>query len=546
LELEGFTSMQFSGRTVWLHENGSTELLKGLEGLVEVDDTGPAPARYCNTQSMRAYLVLRSFTTRICELFQHLASGSSYAIAKQKENSKVVDPWLNARDHPEPEDVVMGEDAQPKFTKPLSYDMKNAPDARFEKLLGLCLGSGAGVSSSSVAFRHFDTPTGFMTPSESTLLTHHGLVLKFHPQLALPDPNLIADVIGRHFLAGLGDTIEEQTENLALLKTGLSALRLTRVGDELTHLYKCIDIAIQCRAGCIPVMSGSRYEGTVVMGGPGAVLIHNGADFPFESVTSLKQTFLSISAHVVHLAAIANLLTSDADTRALIKDVTSMVGLREFCLVSSIDQQGKDEVIRRASNLEFSPDTWVINPANLKALFKLIASPSTLNGEVHPIGRMSLFETDMVTVAMSMFGEKSAPSWDIPSGVLCSLKAANPPSPPSAKVQGKQKNRGDISDAAWVMVIRRTDLFSAVADFRVMADTLSYRSSSSALAKKVGHRVFGRDRMAEFWGDLREALRVINPNAAYDEVGISQKRIASDTPSTLRASEEPKRRRMAY
>jgi hypothetical protein len=99
------------------------------------------------------------------------------------------------------------------------------------------------------------------------------------------------------------------------------------------------------------------------------------------------------------------------------------------------------------------------------------------------------------------------------------------------------------------MVIRQTDLISAVEEFREMASSLKYRSSSSALAKKVGHRVFSRDRMAEFWGPLRAALKSTNPLAKYEEGGEdSLKRGADDSPVTV--TEEgvgaKKRRRMGY
>jgi hypothetical protein len=90
-------------------------------------------------------------------------------------------------------------------------------------------------------------------------------------------------------------------------------------------------------------------------------------------------------------------------------------------------------------------------------------------------------------------------------------------------------SKGDISDAAWVMVVRGTDLFSTVDEFRKMASTLTYRSTSSVLAKRVGHRVFSRDRMAEFWIPMREALRTVNPLVEFEDAGATLKRGATDS-----------------
>lgn len=177
-------------------------------------------------------------------------------------------------------------------------------------------------------------------------------------------------------------------------------------------------------------------------------------------------------------------------------------------------QDVRDNIIRAAADLEFESDEWVVNPANLRAAFSLISDLSSLKADTHPIGRLALFSKDPVLVALSCFGEKSVPTWAIPNGTKCSLAKMLPPTPPSAPRGRSQK--GDISDAAWIMVVRSTDLFSAVDEFKKMATTLQYTSTSSVIAKKVGHRVFSRDRMGEFWKELREALRHVNPNAKFE------------------------------
>jgi len=543
LEEAGFSSMEFSGRSIWVKENASKDdfLIASSEG--DVDPTGPHPARFCNTDSFRAYLVLRSFTTRICELFHFLSSeGSPYAISLQKKHSLLKKPYIHARDDT-PADVAMeGTFPGPEFDKPIAVQAGDN-DRRFQSLLRCVSGSNGLVTTSSGVLTSLpETWNGFLTSGVTTGITSHGIICKFHPQLALPDANLIGDVLGRRFLAGLGEDLEEQTENLDLLKSGLSSLRLTRLGDELTHLYRCLDLAIECNAGCVPIFTRNVYEGCLISGGPGATLIHNGAKFPFLSISSLKQDMLNVSTHATALGHIAAVLPETMVEA--IKECRSMVDLRKLCLAAQVTQQERELVIRHAANLEYSTDDLVINPANLKRCFTILSNLSLLTPN-DPIGRMALFETDPVVVALSMFGEKTAPSWDIPNGTPCSLKKGSPPAPPTE--QRKKGSRGEVSDAAWVMVIRQTDLFSAAEEFRKMASTLVYRSSSSVLAKKVGHRVFGRDRVGEFWTQMREALRTINPNAEYEDAGVASKRNASDSPSTVVEGEPTsKRRRMDF
>lgn len=84
--------------------------------------------------------------------------------------------------------------------------------------------------------------------------------------------------------------------------------------------------------------------------------------------------------------------------------------------------------------------------------------------------------------------------------------------------------RSITSDATWVMVIRTTDIFTAVDEFRRMGETGCYRSIPSATAKKSGHRVFSRDRMGEFWSELRAALVMVNPSVDFRVMGEALKR----------------------
>lgn len=541
LESLGFVSIQMAGRKVWVKSKGSREDYLAVRDIPDIDPAGIVPGRHLNLSAFEAFLILRSFTTRICELFHILAeSGTPYAVAKQRDDSKPKDSkWINLRTLSSEVPMVDGEF---EFADPKIYELKNSNDGRISSFLKMAT-SNLGISvhnSGVVVSPSSPRPAGILSIGGGSKIKSHGLLMKFDPRLACPDVNYIGDVIGRRFLKGLGGSIDEQLENLQLLKSGLSALSLTRVGDELAHLYRCLDIAIDCNAGLVPIFHRSRYEGALIAGGPGAELIHNGKRILFQSVTTLKNEFLTFSDHASNLTAILSILKYQGEEGESTIPET-MFDLRRMCLESSVSQSERDEIIRRAANLDFCVDTWVVNPANLKAAFHLIANFSNLD-ETYPIGRLSLFSNDPVLVALSCFGEKSCPSWDIPNGTPCSLAKAIPPSPPATNIS-RRGGQGVISDAAWVMVVRQTDLLSGVEEFRSMAATLTYRSSASQLARKVGHRVFSRERMNEFWGTMREALRSVNPNARFEEEGSSSKR-ARESTETLAPESQPKRRRM--
>jgi len=533
-----FTSINFSGRIVWITPTGSREDLLAVDKMIGVDPIGPAPNRYLNTHSFRAFLTLLSLTTRICEVFHYLSTfDGEYPASTQSQNSILKDmkhaDTVTAEENEDDDAVVT-----PVFTKE-SGGSQSAADKGIAKFFKIHLGATGQLhaSGSSALVNSIEKRMpGFIGLADD--LKTRGIVAKFHPRLSLPDPNLIGDIIGRYFLKSLGSSATEILENFNLLKTGLPALRLTRVGEELTHLYKCIEIAIQCHSGCVPIISSGAYEGCAIAGGHGATLLINGELIPFGSAAQLKYDIATVSEHMSTLEFIAkcasstqplnedgSLGDSDADK---IRSCSNMWDLRLLCVDLVITQDKRDEIIRRAAYLRFRIQPWVLSPSNLSLCFRGIADLGDLKPYVdYPISRLTLFSKDKTFLMLSCFGEKSAPSWDIPNGVKCSLKRNDPPTVPEASL--RKGAGGKVNDAAWVMVVRTTDVMSAVEDFRRMSGDLSYRSTSSELAKRVGHRVFGRDRMVEFWGDMREACRAVNPNVVFEEGSGSLKRGATDS-----------------
>jgi len=502
-----------------------------------------------NPDSFQAYLTLLSLTTQIAKTFHRLcqtglAFNSLPSVAKR---CALKNGWVDVETITEEDpDVPTATSTKAEFEKMEVFKMDHGAEKTVAQLVYVA-GAHEGTSllnSGRVVNAFPESLEGFIQSGRISSLTANGLIFKFNQQLALPDPNLVGDILGRHFLHCLGDSTNDQFENLHFLKSGLSSLRLTRLGDELTHLYKCIEIAIGCNAGCVPFFSGTVYEGCVIMGGPGADISINGEIASFLPLASLKDEFLIVSAHAAALASIA--LLFPGRKQAEVKATTSMVELRELCLTLEATQDVRDSIIRTASNLEYCVSEWVVNPANLRSAFLLMSNLSLLDSGIHPITRLALFSKDPVLVALSCFGEKSCPTWEVPNGIRCSLKGANPPVPPTKPSSGKNQ-RGNISDAAWVMTVRYTDLYSATDEFKRVAANLSYRSIPSVEARKIGHRVFSRDRMAEFWREMREAIRHINPNAKFEvDEDVFKRKREEEGDGPTGESREHKVQRLAF
>jgi hypothetical protein len=517
--------MKYQNRVVWLKDFATREDYSWMqENIGDKDDTGASPGRYLNPSAYFAYLTLVSLTTRICQVFQLL--GSKGEEPKKTDlhfnKSKSIDGWKDVRDYAADSDHPTGGDSTTfKFKKAEVFQLGSKAESVIDSF-SLRPGSAVGNSyyDSAAIYNAFDHPLpGFLESGDIAGINTHGLIFKFNEKLAIPDTNLIGDIIGRHFLSCLGGTIEEQFENLEMLKSGISALRLTRVGDEMAHLYKCIDVAIQCQSGCVPFFNGNSYEGSVILGGFGAQLLINGTTVVFDSPDDLKTSFLLVSDHATAISFISNKFP--VESRDKVRQVTSMAGLWSLCLDLECTADDRDYIIQKAADLDYGLSSWVINPANLKAAFLFMSNPLGKIAPELPISRLCLFSKDPVLLALSCFGEKSCPSWDIPGGVNNSLAKPNPPTPPAVVKFGTVKS-GATSDATWIMVVRTTDLFSAADDLRRMAKDVRYRSTPSVVAKKVGHRVFSRDRMAEFWREMQSAYRLVNPNAKFEGAESSQ------------------------
>lgn len=542
LEASLFTSMRYQNKTVWLRENVTRDMfIEVVSKEIPWDESQSVPARYLNPYSFKALLSTLSLTTRVCETLHELGTvGGKIDVVLDDSD---VTGYKDSTDYEEDPDIPEG---PAEKTEPAKFlESKAGSVDPFTKLLRTKLiyhgSSSANPKQSMAAVNSLQQPfSSFVHAGDTSSIVAHGKIFKFEPKLASPDVSIIADVIGRRFISSLGGTADEQFESLKLMKKGLGALRLTEVGDELSHLYKCIDIAIDANCGLFPFFSGSFYEGCVVMGGHGAKFIIGDTICGFEETVSLKDEFLTASTHGQSLSFISTRVP--AAMKQQILGCTSMVQLRTLLLPLSITQDDRDYIIQQAGNLRFSQTNWVISPVNLKRCFLLISDLSKHLDDNCPISRVCLFSKDPILIGLSVFGEKSAPSMNTPNGTLCSVKATTPPSVPQTVQKGSGSN-GHVSDAAWVMTVRKTDLMAAVEDFKVLAESQSYRSLSSVLAKKQGFYTFSRDRMAEFWMELRTAYRQANPSFLIEELEKSLKRTGKEAGVGQSAGAAPKKPR---
>jgi hypothetical protein len=519
LSKRGFTSITFNGQTVYVKDSPSKEDFIWVDDNVpSISPTGQVPTRYLNPGSYSAYLSFHSITSSICRAMHSLAVDAEY-----DPDAQLPRPSIQGYSN-----IITGK----KSDKGVEKGRMTVEDDRMtdsegvvgevetpmmKKLRDMILVADDNLSPSTVvAFGNTlsKLPATYLQSGLSSAINAPGLIFKYKSGLAIPDPTLPGNILGKYFLTCLGPTIADQFSSLEDIKTGLGGLRMMELGDAYTHLYKCIEIAIDCQAGVVPFFSQNYYEGCVVMGGVGAHIRINGTTLSFKSTLELKQEFLLVSDHGSALSLIASKFPSER--RLYVMDCKTMYDLREICLTQPLTPDDMSYVVDKAVGLRFQSETWVLSPSRLKSSLRLISHPQELN-QTHPISRFTLFSRDPVLVALSVFGD-SVPSWDIPQGITNPMNKDAPPAPmPNATKATSAK--GVINDATWTMVIRKTDLMAACESFRRLAGIAGYRSVASALAKKQGYFTFTREKMNVFWNEMREAYRVINPTGMASTSG---------------------------
>jgi hypothetical protein len=518
LSARGFTTMSFNKQTIYLKAPASKDdYTYASTNVTGIDETKQVPNRFLNPAAFRALLILGNLTSIICSALHTACEGEGSQLRGKGPVLMKVSQLKGVEMEVEGESSV-----QVAKTISSGKTLFNTPDKTdFETgrtdWTGFMLSVFVFLSNTEL---HYCTPSGvinnvtrkpsFIHSGDTSKITSHGLIGKFVPALAIPDPNIITDVLAKYFMRLLGEDQDEQHELLCELKRGVGLLRLTRLGDELAHLYKCIELSIECRCGMVPFFSGSTYEGSVLMGGEGCRISWPSEDriLEFLKKDDLKLEYKRASGHSIALAEIAEVFPEL--TRPAVKTVETMMGLRALCLVTQLTADENAFIVSRAADLTFSDEPhWVVNPANIKRAFQLISGEKPLEPNI-PITRQCLFSKDPVLLGLSVFGEEGAPSWNIPSGALKSLKGAPPRAPNSREGNYGKSKGGVISDADWVMVVRRTTLKNAVDDFKELARLGGYRTTSSSLARKQGYYTFGADRMIEYWAAMQVAYRTVD------------------------------------
>jgi hypothetical protein len=288
--------------------------------------------------------------------------------------------------------------------------------------------------------------------NEATAPQGSGLLFSYEPGLAKFDRSTVLYVIKKYFYAGLADDLEDCVEEFENLKIAWGNITNSSFANQMSHLYKCIDIALTMQCCPIVMMSAGVYEGVFMWGG-GFQLHILGRTFDPAPQDEVLKAMRRMNRHSNALWDILQLIPIASDDRQqCFRTYRNIWKLKERIDAHGVgNTANRDTVLARAVDLQF-PDNKFYDPTafNIDLVLSFISDPlkdiTQLSG-LHP---SLLFHTDRLSLALGSFGA-SAPSFRVPGGKEMSLTSSfRVTSAQIKKDKGPQGHR-DVTKIACIM-----------------------------------------------------------------------------------------------
>jgi hypothetical protein len=251
-----------------------------------------------------------------------------------------------------------------------------------------------------------------------------GLYVPFVKELAVSDTVTVPELMSTVFLRSLATSPAGMFEMLGKLRRAWGVISMTDLGHEITHLCKCIDIAIKAQAFVYPVYTNTIYEGTVICGA-GFILYTRDVVYDPIPYAQLQTLVRDKSAHAKAVRTILQII-GDVGFGEAIDNCGTMRGLSRILSTVNLDVLNRREVVDAASNLSYPNKYWSTAPANVIRMLKLLQDPETPIDVTVPMHPQALFADDHVELVLCAFGHQ-APTFMIPNGQTHEFANDEPP-----------------------------------------------------------------------------------------------------------------------
>lgn len=251
-----------------------------------------------------------------------------------------------------------------------------------------------------------------------------GLYVPYVKELASADTHTVPNLVSTTFVRCLSKTAKGMFRSMEQLRSAWGVIAQTDLGHEISHLAKCIEIALQAQSTVYPVYTNGIYEGTVICGAGYSMCIK---DRVFEPLTyaNLQEVVRDSSAHSQSLERICSVLREEH--RDEISECRTMRGLSEIVKGIELDVLQRSEIVKAAHNLSYPSRYWSTATVNVKIMLDFLVNTEKAIPVDTPMHPKYLFSVDHMELVLSAFGHQ-APTFMIPNGTRCDLQNVNPPS----------------------------------------------------------------------------------------------------------------------
>jgi len=325
-------------------------------------------------------------------------------------------------------------------------------------------------------------------PSESIPNTS-GLYVPYVKDLAVGETITVPALFASTFIRALSSESHGMFEQIERLRSAWGIIATTELGLEITHLCKCIDIALQAQAYVYPIYSNNVYEGTVICGAGYSVNVRGRTmtPMPYEQLQELVR---ESSAHSRSLREIADLV-GDGTSFA---NIGTMRQLSTIVKGKELDEMSKQSIVKAAHHLSFRAKYKSTNPTNIVWMLEHLLDPERHIESDVPMHPSFLFSTNRVELVLSAFGHQ-APTFMIPNGAVCGLVGDTPP-----------RN----------LHVRTVGTSSAILDMKYIVEKGQITNNMSNLSSKhIDQSLNGRNKVA-VWNLLRDLYRAANEGTQPD------------------------------
>jgi hypothetical protein len=359
--------------------------------------------------------------------------------------------------------------------------------------------------------RHITDIKVHAKPTKQTTKTLHGLIgdapnlpgvyLPYLVDLAGDDSTYVPSFIRLHLAKLLGDNMKDAGLVLNEIYQHWGLIGSTKAGKQMTHLFFCINIALECEGLCYPIIGNQGcyvYEGCAVFGHDFELMVDKVIYKPVPYLELMK-TIQQSDTHTTILLQIYTIVSGDErsnsemDEKAIDEEIntinsidnSSMRKLSKSLLKLKLTDEQKKKINEVARYLQFEEPYYEVKGENVIECLHLILSNKEYDDRA-PLHYTAILSSDIYERNLAVFGPR-VPVLNIPHGKKIEI------------VDDFQK----CPEPFWYNII---DLFEAVIDWKRMIRSKYIINQSTSFGTKNQFYRFNNDERKRVWKTLNEAI----------------------------------------